>query len=303
MRHAYVSEINTSCIQFPFLRQVMAGSSSAADSESEQVSEIDEEKKETKRESSPKETEDKRRSRRRRRSRRDGSHERGRDERKDRDRRRRRKQGVPEPEHPPKAKRAEKHPEPGKEDWKGAGKKNRDRYWVCFDCGQRVAPYRAAMDQHRFLNENCLASQAWNRLSRSEQNEAGAWPRCKQEARAMKFGRRSELFDADAFEEIPEEEDHRGWSLHSAPASSAKPWQGEQSERLEGSKAIRLREKSPGRLSPLKAKKVKKDDRDSSPEAKKSKKGKKHDRESTSSSAKDRTSSKKRSKQVVININ
>ena len=272
----------------------MAGASSA-ESESEEVSETEEETKETKKESSPKDTEGKHRSRRRRRSRRDGSHERGRDERKDRDRRRRRKQGVPEPEHPPKAKKEEKIPEGGSEDWKGAGRKTRDRFWVCFDCGQKVAPYRAAMDQHRYLNENCLASQAWNRLSRAEQNEAGAWPRCKQEARGMKFGRRSRLVDADGFEDIPEEECHRGWSLPSAPASSA--------ERPDGSKAIRLKEKSPGRASPPKAKKVKKDDRESSPEAKKSKKGKKHDRESSSSSAKDRTSSKKRSKQVVININ
>ena len=281
-----------------FHLQVMAAASSSAESESEEVSERAEEKKVTKKESPPKESRERRRRRRHHRSR--ESRDRGRSARKDSDRRRRRQESVPEPANPPKAKKEDE----AMDDTKGSGKKPRERTWTCMDCGQKTAPYRAAMDQHRYLNENCLACQVWNRLTRDEQNEPSAWHRCKQEARGKKWGRRSELVDRDGFEEIPEEE-YRGWSVHSVPAPPPAPsrtsWQRDRSE-MPPRMPVELKENSPARESSMKkVKKIKKDDRDSSPE--KYKKGKKKDRESTSSHDKDRTAGKRRPKQVVININ
>ena len=280
----------------------MAAASSSAESESEEVSERAEEKKVTKKESPPKESRERRRRRRRHRS--PESRDRGRSARKESGRRRRRHESVPEPANPPKAKKEDEQHEP-MEDTKGSGKKPRERTWTCMDCGQKTAPYRAAMDQHRYLNENCLACQVWNRLTRDEQNEPSAWHRCKQEARGKKWGRRSELVDRDGFEEIPEEEEYRGWSSHSVPvpppAPSRTSWQRDRSE-MPPRMPVELKENSPARESSMKKmKKIKKDDRDSSPE--KSKKGKKKDRESTSSHDKDRTAGKRRPKQVMININ
>ena len=214
--------------------QVMAASSSAADSEeSEEVSEQEKDKKETKKESPPKEKEAKRHRRHRRhRSHHDRSRERGIAERKDRSERRersghhrrRRREGaaVPEPEHPPRAKK-EPQQDDGRSETKGGGKRQPPKTWLCVDCGKETAPYRAAMDQHRFLNENCLACQVWNRKSRSEQSEPGTWYRCKQEARGLKWGRRSQLVDVDGFEGPLDEHRHRnamgGWRVAGLPWS------------------------------------------------------------------------------------
>eukprot|EP00435_Cladocopium_sp_Y103_P010158 s477_g2.t1 len=274
----------------------MAPSSSEEENseESEEASEKDNESEEKEEETAAKKekSEEPRRRRRHHRSTHDRSRDRDRrrDKGPERDRRRRREAtpAVPEPENPPKIKLEENQGNKGGKDGQKGGPK-RHKYWTCLDCGNTTAPFHAAMDQHRHLNELCMAHQAWNALSREEQNEAGAWARCKYQARCKKWGRRSELVDHDGFDptDLPGDDDFkRSWSAYSARGSSVAPPRREPS--AEKRKPVQLEKKQK-----KKSKKGKKGP-DSSPENPKK-------RESTSSPD-DHKGSKKRSKQVVINI-
>eukprot|EP00435_Cladocopium_sp_Y103_P017373 s448_g4.t1 len=152
----------------------MAPSSSKESEESSEKSEK-EEKEESPSDVKAEEREEKSRSRKRRRRRSGHDHA-----DRDRGRRRRReshterghssrrdKTPVPEPANPPRAE-IEDYKKKGKEGNKGSGK--RPKSWKCVECGQCVAPYKAATEQHMHLNEFCLACQAWNRLKKWEQD-------------------------------------------------------------------------------------------------------------------------------------
>ena len=76
--------------------------------------------------------------------------------------RREMRSSVPEPADPPRCKQEDSTKGSKGKEYKGAGKK-RDS-WMCLECGQKVAPYKAALEQHKHLNEFCIACQQWNRL-------------------------------------------------------------------------------------------------------------------------------------------
>lgn len=62
----------------------------------------------------------------------------------------------------------------GGQGWKsGYGGKNHRQQ--CPDCGAKVARHAAALDQHRFLNENCLTWQFWSKMSAAAQKDDESW--------------------------------------------------------------------------------------------------------------------------------
>ena len=250
------------------------------------------------------EKEESRRHRRRRRSER--SHERGR--RRDRkspstrpkESRRDTRSAVPEPALPPRAKTEEQGQKPGKDKNKGSGKRRES--WVCLECGQKVAPYKAAMEQHKHLNENCIACQQWNRLPTWEQNLSSSWQRCKNEARGIKYGRQTELAE-DGYS-VPNEDDRDpspAWSLRSAASArqrdrSAEMWDQTHESVEKSSKRDEFEKPQEKRKKDMKEK------RSNSPEQEKQKR-RKDDRGSSEPEDDRRSSGKLLGKnRVVINI-
>lgn len=62
----------------------------------------------------------------------------------------------------------------GGQGWKsGYGGKNHRQQ--CPDCGAKVARHAAALDQHRFLNENCLTWQFWSKMSAAAPKDDESW--------------------------------------------------------------------------------------------------------------------------------
>ena len=212
--------------------------------------------------------------------------------------RREMRSSVPEPLDPPRSKQEDSTKASKGKEYKGAGKK-RD-FWICLECGQKVAPYKAAMEQHKHLNEHCIACQQWNRLPKWEQNEAGSWPRCKHEARGIKYGRQTELAEEGRhyWEEEGDRDRSPAWSLRSAAAAASSH---RDRSVISPVRKENMNKKSKGKTSPEKGKKERTEKRDSSPEKPKKKKKKEASGSSEPSDDK-RKSSAKRSGQVVINI-
>ena len=100
---------------------------------------------------------------------------------------------FPEPPSPPRTKKAEgegkRGPKGGKGNFKGA------KRWKCPLCKTRVAAHQAALEQHQWLNEWCIAHQNWERLTYSQQGEPGAWAKCREKAFHTKCARTSEAVD------------------------------------------------------------------------------------------------------------
>lgn len=61
------------------------------------------------------------------------------------------------------------------------------------------------MDQHQYLNEQCIAVQCWNGFSREQQKDAAMWHKAKEMAKKIKISRENASG-------VPEEEDLRGIS-------------------------------------------------------------------------------------------
>ena len=64
---------------------------------------------------------------------------------------------------------------------------------------------KAAMDQHQYLNEQCIAVQCWNGFSREQKKDAAMWHKAKEMAKKIKISRENASG-------VPEEEDLRGSS-------------------------------------------------------------------------------------------
>ena len=141
---------------------------------------------------------------------------------------------------------------------KGGGKATKTSFWVCRECGQKTAPYTAAMDQHQYLNERCLSHQFWNKMTEKAQEDAGSWYRAQQMARSTKFQRQSEA--AESGWDMPAEEDDRTkspmWSVASvrrsplrlepAPSGTARSWKDRESvaaDRVPEQKAAKKKKK------------------------------------------------------------
>lgn len=124
---------------------------------------------------------------------------------------------VPEPRYPSKLSKEEKEEKKARNKGqghkgsskgaKGGGKATKTSFWVCRECGQKTAPYTAAMDQHQYLNERCLSHQFWNKMTEKAQEDSGSWYRAQQMARSTKFQRQSEA--AESGWDMPAEEDDR----------------------------------------------------------------------------------------------
>ena len=172
----------------------------------------------------------------------------------------------------------------GKERPKGFGK--RKDSWKCLDCGQPVAPYKAAMDQHKHLNEYCIACQLWNRLSKWEQDNTASWQRCKHQARGIKYGRQTELAE-DGYP-LPDDDDREASpavSLRSVNAAgpARKRAQSEMPSASKENQKMKSKIES-GKTSPEKGKKKSKKENPDSSSEKPKKKSKKEDRGSSDDS-------------------
>eukprot|EP00435_Cladocopium_sp_Y103_P036437 s339_g9.t1 len=120
---------------------------------------------------------------------------------------------VPEPPSPPKGKSSLKG---GKGKVKGAPKR-----WKCPLCKARVAAHQAALEQHQWLNEWCIAHQNWEALTYQQQCEPGAWSKCREKAFYTKCGRTSEIVENGL--DVPTDEETREPSPRSRPMSSRGP--------------------------------------------------------------------------------
>lgn len=254
---------------------------------------------------------ERRRSRRRRRRRAESHH----DDDRDRGRRRRReshktpvperaKTPVPEPAHPPRAKTEEPQQKSGQDGNKGYGK--RQKSWHCKECGQAIAPYPAAMEQHMHLNEYCLASQCWNRLKKWEQDLPGSWFRCKREARGMKYGRRTEVAE-ERFPEATDEERELSPALSlrsAAGAGSARDRKAGRSEMISrlGNLATEKKSQKESRKSPQPKPEKKKKKKQETSSEKPKKKTKKGDPDSSDLSDGKPQATGKHASRVVINF-
>ena len=192
----------------------------------------------------------------------------------------------PEPSKPPSAWK-ESHGTGG-QGWKsGYGAKSQRQQ--CPDCGAKVARHAAALDQHRFLNENCLTWQFWSKMSAGAQKDESSWHKAKLAARKLKLAReeqaRAEGVDAQDAEESRAESPAR------TVASSMKLGEEAASGSARRAKTHRVSSESP------EAKKSKKKQPSESPEPKKPKKKTKKERNSSSESA-----GASRRHKVVINI-
>ena len=191
---------------------------------------------------------------------------------------------VPEPANPPK--HSSKGQDAVKKNYKGnrgpKGGKGRGKTepWVCTYCGQKTAPHNAALEQHQYLNEWCIANQIWSKMSKEEKEQNWSWHEAKQKARCKKYQRQSEAVE-DGWE-LPEEEER---------------------EERGRSAAVSLRSKAEVPASSKKEPQPVPDagELEEEPDKKVKKKKKKDDRESSPSDESDRKGRKKR-RHVVINI-
>ena len=194
----------------------------------------------------------------------------------------------PEPSKPPSAAAWKESHGTGGQGWKsGYGAKSQRQQ--CPDCGAKVARHAAALDQHRFLNENCLTWQFWSKMSAGAQKDESSWHKAKLAARKLKLAReeqaRAEGVDAQDAEESRAESPAR------TVASSMKLGEEAASGSARRAKTHRVSSESP------EAKKSKKKQPSESPEPKKPKKKTKKERNSSSESA-----GASRRHKVVINI-
>ena len=194
---------------------------------------------------------------------------------------------LPEPKNPPR----EVAGNDGKNSQGGKGKQKGSKpFWVCAICKGKVGALQAAMEQHQYLNEWCIAHQIWGRMSPQEKADPGpAWKKCREMAYYKKCGRTSEAvengMDPPSEEEILEE---RTQSPASLPAASG----------------VRLRAASRGVSKPPATEPVQKPEKETVKKAKKKdkKKKKKTSKSSSTSSQEPSAPRSSKSKKVVINI-
>ena len=203
---------------------------------------------------------------------------------------------VPEPSAPPSRKNTEVKGKPGPKGGKGNFKGA--KRWKCPLCKTRVAAHKAALEQHQWLNEWCIAHQNWEKLTHSQQGEPGAWAKCREKAFYTKCGRTSEAVEAGM--DLPSDDDR------SEPSPLARPMSSAGSVRLRAKETPTVAEPSDVKVArPVddqgKKKKKKKAKKDSSPDSSGSKKKKKKPHKGSESSGSSRPRAAKR-KQVVINF-
>ena len=188
---------------------------------------------------------------------------------------------VPEPDSPPRKKevRPDGKNQGGKANQKGSR-------WKCRICQNKVAPYQAALEQHQYDNEWCIAHQVWDALTEREKSEPGAWTKCREKAYHVKVGRRVEARELGLDQQCSDDDDRAPTPAAERPSSSCRRFQ------------LRSVAKTHVETPPVEKEKSQVDHK-STKEKKKKKKKKSKDSQSSAGSSTPRSG---RRKQVVINI-
>lgn len=88
---------------------------------------------------------------------------------------------------------------------KGQGKtwaKGNQKQTRCEICKTKISAHPAAIDQHQWLNEYCLACQAYNRMTPTQRQKSDSWQKAQEVAKKVK-GNRTEPSASVARERVP----------------------------------------------------------------------------------------------------